>query len=123
MSADPVRVAQLEAEARQLRMRLDAASAALLAERFRDVPRYSSGQTIQVPRKLFGKIVWWPARIAVVHLDYSSGTSGNGESWEQHLVSYTVFLRQKDGSFGGSSEGYYHEQVQQMPDPARQESE
>jgi hypothetical protein len=112
---------QLLAEIASLEDQLDRAHAALQAERFKDVPRYSKGDIILVPRKLFGKITPWAAQIATVHLDYSAGAVRGGKRWETRLVSYSVFLRRPDGTFGGASEGYRHDEVRLAPQEPAEE--
>lgn len=111
-------IERLQAEQAELRQHLDKVNAAILAERFKDVPRLAAGDLVLVPRTLFGKIKWWPAKISYVYLNYSSGEDAHGEPWENRQVSYSVYLRQKDGTFGGSSEGYYASQVQLIPPEA-----
>lgn len=121
MSTENPVIGQLQAEIADLSARLEQAQAALLAERFRDVPRLSEGDLVLVPRKLFGKTRLWPARIGRVHLSWNAGTDAHGIRWENRTVSYAVFLQQQDGTYGGSSHGYYHSEVQPVPPPARQE--
>jgi hypothetical protein len=106
---------ELRAEIHRLAGELHAAQEALTQEQFRDVPRLAAGTEVLVPRKLFGKARMWPAKIAGVHLRYTSGTDGRGEPWENKLVSYSVFLQQKDGKYGGSTVGYYANEVQLPP--------
>jgi hypothetical protein len=112
---DPAVVERLQAERTELQRRLAEIDAAILAERFRGVPRLSEGDLVLVPRKLFGQVRWWPAKISHVHLDYTSGTNAHGQRWESHRVSYGVYLRQKDGAFGGSTNGYWAGEVQPIP--------
>jgi hypothetical protein len=114
---------RLLAEIAGLEDRLDRAHAALQAERFRGVPRFSEGDVVLVPRNLFGKVRMTPARIGAVHLDYSSGTSATGEPWENRTIWYSVYLRQADGTFGSSSQSYYHDQVQPVPQAGQEEQE
>jgi len=106
---------RLLAEISRLSEELKAAQEALTTERFKDVPRLERGTLVLVPRKLFGQTRLWPAKIGGVHLDYSSGRDANGVPWERHIVSYHVYLQQKDGSYGGSSAGYYAREVQPAP--------
>lgn len=113
--SDTKRIEELKSEIDALNARLRAAKHELTDERFRDIPRYERGTVVLVPRKLFGKVKMWPARIVHVHLDYQAGTSAKGEEWEHHTVSYSVYLQQKDGTFGGSSEGFYHKDVVLVP--------
>jgi hypothetical protein len=103
---------ELRAEVSRLRTELKAAEEALTQERFKDVPRLAVGTEVLVPRKLFGKTRPWPAKIVNVHLSYNSGETRDGEPWEHRTVSYGVFLRQADGEYGGSSEGFYAKDVQ-----------
>jgi hypothetical protein len=119
LAGDPdlTEIERLLAEIADLDERLDRAHAALQAERFKGVPRFSEGDVVLVPRNLFGKVRMTPAQIGTVHLDYSSGTFGTGEPWENKTVSYSVYFRQQDGTFGGGSQGYYHDQVQPAPQP------
>lgn len=106
----------LLADIRRLESELSAARDALTEERFRDVPRLPIGRVVLVPRKLFGKVKWWPAQIAAVHLDYSAGTDPHGNPWENHAVSYSVYLQSADGdSFGGSSHGFYASEILDYP--------
>lgn len=107
--------ARLGTELDEAKKRYAAAAQAVLEERFTDVPRHAQDDVILVKRKLFGKEKWWLARVAAVHLRYLSGTDAAGKSWENKIVSYSVFLQQKDGSFGGSSEGYYHNDTAPLP--------
>jgi hypothetical protein len=93
---------------------LRAAQEALTEERFRDIPRLAEGTEVLVPRKLFGKTRPWPAKIVHVHLSYGSGINARGEPWEHKTVSYAVLLQQKDGKYGGSTEGFYDTEVQQL---------
>lgn len=109
---DDERIERLQAEVRAFTERIREAEAEITEIRFKDVPRYERGALVLVPRRLFGAIRPWPARIEFVHLDYSSGTNSEGVPWESRTVSYSVSLQGKDGSFGGSTEGYYHDQVQ-----------
>lgn len=110
-------IERLKAEIEDLSGRLTALQAELLAERFKDIPRLATGTIVLVPRKLFGKVKWWPAKIVYVYLDYSSGIMG-GEPWEKHLVSYSVCLRQQDGTFGGDTQGYYASEILPVPEAA-----
>jgi hypothetical protein len=112
---NPAEVERLQATIRDLRERLEQAESMLLAERFKGVPHYNRGDIVLVPRKLFGNVRWWPARIDGVHFRYSSGEDASGNPWERHSVSYSVFYRQADGTFGGASQGYYHSEVQDAP--------
>lgn len=110
-------IERLKAEQAELEQRLKDIGAALLAERFKDIPRLATGTIVLVPRKLFGKVKWWRAQIVYVYLDYSSGIMG-GEPWEKHLVSYSVCLQQKDGTFGGDTQGYYASEILPVPEAA-----
>lgn len=112
---DPARVAELENEIIALYKQVRAAEAELEQEQFKGVPRYERDTVVLVPRKLFGKVKAWPARIERVYFDHRSGTSRTGEDWEFKTVSYAVTLRQKDGSFGGSTESFYHKEVVPLP--------
>lgn len=118
-------------EARRLRevvaeaqARLDVAERAVLEERFRDEPRYAEGDIVLIPRKLFGQKKWWPAKIRWVQLRYTEGLNPNteifgdeaGQIWSHQEIVYTVFLQQKDGSFGGTSSSFYHSEVQAAPE-------
>lgn len=87
------------------------ADQALLEERCRDLPRHDAGDVILVKKVYFGKPKWVEARVLAVHLYYSSGTYNSGEPWEAKHVSYSVVLRQKDGEFASSSEGFYHHET------------
>jgi hypothetical protein len=107
----PGEIERLETEIATLARRMTAAEEALTAERFRDVPRYAEHDLVLVPRKLFGKTRLWPARIARVHLTYGAGVAPSGEPWEHKTVTYSVYLKQRDGSFGGTSEGYHHADI------------
>jgi hypothetical protein len=115
---------RLHQEKIEAQARLDDAEQAVLEERFKDYERFQVGDVILVPRKLFGKTVWWPAKIAAVTLHYNEGWYGEnyspdpGGHWENMYASYTVFLKQKDDTFGGSSTGFYHNEVQASPEPA-----
>jgi hypothetical protein len=102
--------------------RLEKAENAVLEERFVGVDRYQQGDIVLVPRKLFGQIKQWPAKIAQVRLHYSEGTykdddryEWSGQQWSHQYITYTVFLQQKDGTFGGTSAGFDHDKVQPMP--------
>lgn len=114
-TTDPVRVEELKTEIAALEERLAAARKELLDERFKGVFRYERGTVVLVPRMLFGKVKMWPARIVGVHLEYGSGIA-DGKPWENKVVSYSVFLQQKDGEFGGSSEGFWHKDVVLRPE-------
>jgi hypothetical protein len=99
-------------EIRRLSAELKAAEEALTDERFKDVTHLPVGTEILVPRKLFGKIKWWPARVSYVHRSYYSGISATGEPWENKVISYSVYLQQPDGEYGGSSVGFYAHEIQ-----------
>lgn len=109
--AEAARRRAIRDEAQRL---LDDADQAVMQERFRDVPRYAYGDIILVRRKLFGETRLWPAEVALVHLDYRSGEDVNGKPWENKIVSYAVYLQQKDGTFGGTSVGFYHSETAPM---------
>jgi hypothetical protein len=109
-------IEELQAEKSALRARIAEIDREILAIQFEGVPRYSEGDLVIVPRQLFGKIKQWPAKIGYVNLSYSSGTMRDGEPWENKTVSYGVFLQQADGTYGGSSKGYYHAEVQKAPE-------
>ena len=107
------KIEELEAEIITLRTRLKEAAEELLLERFADTPaRYAEGDIVLVPRNLFGEIKHWPAQIAHVHRSYNAGTYNTGETYETKIISYTVFFLQKDGTFGGTSSGFYEHQIQ-----------
>jgi hypothetical protein len=96
--------------------RLDEVEDALLEERFRGYDRYQEGDIILVPRKLFGDMKWWPAKIERVTLHYNEGTWGPhadepGKPWSNQAIWYRVFLQQKDGKFTGTSKAFDHNQV------------
>jgi hypothetical protein len=112
---ETLEIERLKAEIADLSGQLTALQDALLAERFKDVPRLAIGDIVLVPRKLFGKVKWWRAQIVYVYLEYSSGTM-DGRPWEKHLVSYSVCLQQKDDTFGGDTQGYYAGEVQPVPE-------
>lgn len=113
------RIEELENEIRTLSDRLRAAQAELLEEQCAGAPRYERGTVVLVPRMLFGSTRMWPARIEGVNLHYASGEDAKGVPWEKKTVSYSVYLKQKDGSFGGSSAGYYHSEVRLAPEGAQ----
>ena len=112
---DPARIEALQEEIRTLGERIAAAEQELAEERFKGIFRYERGTVVLVPRNLFGQARLWPARIEAVHLKYMAGSFRDGAPYENHHVSYSVFLQQKDGSFGGSSEGFYHHEVMLPP--------
>jgi len=109
---------RLRTEWQIAKVRLDEAEHATLVERFKDMEQFEEGDIVLVQRKLFGKIKWWPARIVGVHLTYHEGTTKDGRPWETKVIAYTVFLKQADGDFGGTSDSYYHTQVQAVPEEA-----
>jgi hypothetical protein len=115
-------VREIKAERDSAQTRLAKAEQLLLEERFKDVPKFAAGDIVLVPRLLFGKQKMWPARIERLHLRYREGTwpdtykEDPGGHWEHHQVFYTVSLKQKDGTFGGSSETFSHGQVEPMPE-------
>jgi hypothetical protein len=102
---------EIDVELQAVRRRYQLADQAVLEERFAGMSRYAVGDVVLVPRLLFGKRKMWPAKIAGVHLYYNSGTHVDGREWETKTISYQVYLQQKDGEFGGSSEGYYHREI------------
>lgn len=113
--------ARIREELKEVQARYDQVQQAVLEERLRDLPRFAVGDIILVPRLLFGRRKMWPARIARVSLHYSSGhwsetyATDPGGKWENKYISYSVFLQQKDGEFGGVSEGFYHKDVAAYP--------
>jgi hypothetical protein len=107
------RAEELQAEVTRLTGELAAAQAALLDERFAGIPVRPAGQDVLVKRVLFGDIRWWPARIEYAHRTYRPGT--DAEPRERHIVSYSVYHRQADGSYGGTSAGYYEHEVTDAP--------
>lgn len=109
-------VEALRAEKNALLARVNEIDREILAEQFRGVERYSEGDIVLVPRQLFGKTRMWPGKIAGVHLTYNSGEMRDGKPWENKIVSYSVYLQQADGTYGGSSKGYYHREVQKVPE-------
>lgn len=109
---DANRIEELQAKVRTLTERIREAEAEITEIRFKDVPRYERGALVLVPRTLLGEVRPWAARIQRVNLQYLEGTDAGGGSWESRTVAYSVCLQQKDGSFGGSTEGYCHDQVQ-----------
>lgn len=98
-------------EAAEAKARLHEVEEAVLMERFKDIERFKEGDIVLVPRKLFGEHKMWPAKIREVQLNYNSGTHRTGDPWESMSVSYLVFLKQKDGTFSGSSKGFFHQDV------------
>ena len=108
-------IERLQAEISDLTERLAKAKAALLAERFKDIPRRAVGDLVLVRRSLFGKARWWPARIVHVHLSYNQGRDAKGEPWETHHVSYAVNHELRDGSYDAVSTGYGVQDVQDVP--------
>jgi hypothetical protein len=114
---EPTRIEAIQARINELRGQLHDAEQELTAERFKDVFRYERGTVVLVPRLLFGQTRMWPARIEGVNLEYTSGHMRDGTPWENHHVSYSVYLQQKDGDFGGSSQGFYHSEVILPPAP------
>jgi hypothetical protein len=113
---------RLQEEVKAAQARLDAADNAVLEERFKDDDRYQVGDIILVPRKLFGQIKWWPAKITAVRLDYNEGTYAeddrfdwSGQHWSHRNIWYTVTLQTKDGAFTGGSDAFEHKQVQAAP--------
>lgn len=106
---------RLRAVAAEAQKRLSEAEQALVEERFRGVAHYQRGDVILVPRVLFGKHKMWPAKVAAVHLQFADGVSADGEAWETKTVSYSVFLQQKDGGYGGTSAGVYHRETAPFP--------
>jgi hypothetical protein len=106
-----------EANVQEAKRAREEARAAVLAERFKGWERYNEGDIVLVPRKLFGKIKMWPAKIVDVNLHYSSGnypkTYRDGEAWSHQTITYKVML-QKDGEFptSGGHEVVYHQDVQ-----------
>lgn len=110
-------IEKLQAEISTLEGRLAAARAELLNARFEGVPRYKRGTVVLVPRMLFGKRKWWPARIMAVHLHYGSGTDANGTPWETKVVSYSVEYQLADGSgFSDTTTSAWHKEVQLLPE-------
>jgi hypothetical protein len=94
---------------------LKAAKRELLEEQCRDLPRHAAGDVILVPKVYFGKTKMVEAKIIGVDLHCYSGTYRDGTPHESKYVFYAVFLRQKDGEFGGSSEGFEHREVLPLP--------
>lgn len=120
MTAVTDRIAALEDEINSLHRRLADAQDELLRERFADTPpKYKEGDIVLVPRLLFGKRKMWPAQIRDVHFHYNSGTDAWGDDWESKNISYTYFLQQKDGTFGGSSDSAFEDSIK----PVTAESE
>jgi hypothetical protein len=113
---------RIKAEFEAAPERLDEADKAVLEERFAGWERYAVGDIVLVPRKLFGKTVMWPAQVACVHLRYTvswwpeSYEPDPGGMDEHQSISYTVYLRQADGTFGGSSQGFYHKEIAPAPE-------
>lgn len=103
------RIEALENEISALTRRLRDAKIELLELQCEGAPRYEAGTVVLVPRMLFGKRRLWTAKIAAVHSQYSG---------RDPIVSYSVFLKQHDGDFGGSSVGFYHREVQLMSEGA-----
>jgi hypothetical protein len=105
------------------RERLEAAERDVLEARFKDDAKFSEGDMVLVPRKLFGKLEMVPARVADVHLKYSEGVYGHGpragEAWSTKSILYRVFHQRADGTFATNSESYYHHDVQSMPEGRR----
>jgi hypothetical protein len=89
----------------------EAAEQALLEEQCADLPRYRVNDVILVPRVYFGREKLVRAKVVSVVLHYSEGDYLSGEHWRSRWVSYSVYLEQKDGSFGGSSVGFEHREV------------
>jgi hypothetical protein len=120
---------RLQEEVTATQARLDVTEDALLEERFRGWERFQEGDIILVPRKLFGKRTMWPARIYRVRLNYTEGINPDtaifgdeaGQPWSHQEIWYTVFLKQKDGTFGGTSTSVDHREVQ--PAPAQEKTD
>jgi hypothetical protein len=112
---------EIAEELKAVQARYQAVSQAVLEERFRDMPQFAKGDIILVPRKLFGRIRMWPAKVESVNLHFIEGNRGEnyepdpGGHWESKSVSYTVFLKHSDGEFSGSSQGFYHSEVAPLP--------
>lgn len=95
---------------------LDKAEAALLAERFRDVPHFELGDYVLVRRKLFGRIVWSPARVVHVHLEYIPAEADRDGEPGKHWIGYTVQHRSPDGSgWNSANVGYAAREVRAAP--------
>lgn len=115
-------LATAKRECAEADQRRHAIEEAVLDERFRDWDLFAVGDIVLVPRKLFGKTKMWPAKISAVHREYREGhypdtyQDDPGGYWDSQIASYTVFYKQADGSFGGSSNGVYHGNVEADPD-------
>ena len=87
------------AELRRAEKVLAQAEQDLLEFRFRDWEHFEVGDHVMIPRKVFGKIKWWPAEVTGLDLHFSEGDYRDGDHWETQYIGYRVKYQQSNGEW------------------------